>query len=82
MPRPGAVLVNLKAPVNINYVFGFSDSVAQSWMPESAWLIMLLIALPVLFYLPVDLILRKCCKTVNVNTRNRTARQRDRVPAA
>jgi hypothetical protein len=77
MPRPGAVLVNVKAPVNINYVFGFSDRVAQSWMPESAWLILLLIALPVLFYLPVDLILRRCCKTVNAKPWNRTAHRRN-----
>jgi hypothetical protein len=59
MPRPGAALPNPKAAVNINYVFGFSDEVAQTWMPELAWLSLLLVGLPTLVYLPTNLVLKK-----------------------
>lgn len=62
MPRPGAVLPNPQAPVNINYVFGLSDEVAQGWMPERVWLGFMLVALPVLFYLPTHFALKKLCK--------------------
>jgi len=33
MPPPGTVRANPKQPVNINYVYGFSDQAPQSWMP-------------------------------------------------
>ncbi|MDB6037054.1 MAG: hypothetical protein JWM99_895 [Verrucomicrobiales bacterium] len=62
MPRPGAVLSNPKAPVNINYVFGLSDQTVQTWMPESLWLVMLMVALPLLFYIPIHFILKKSFK--------------------
>jgi hypothetical protein len=52
LPRPGALLANPLAPVNVNFVFGLSDSAAQTWMPEVCWLVLLLIGLPVLIYLP------------------------------
>jgi len=38
LPAPGARLANPLAPVNINYVYGFSDATAQTWMPGWAWL--------------------------------------------
>ncbi len=62
MPRPGTVLPNPKAPVNINYVFGSSDDAAQTWMPELAWLSLMLVALPVFFYVPTHFVLKKLCK--------------------
>jgi len=61
MPRPGAVLANPKAPVNIDYVFGMNDVSAQTWMPEWAWLVLLLTALPLVVYLPTHLALKKLC---------------------
>ena len=62
MPRPGAVLANPKAPVNINYVFGMSDAAPQTWMPEWAWLVLMLTALPLIVYLPTHLALKKLCR--------------------
>ena len=59
LPAPGAHLANPLAPVNVDYVYGFSDTAAQTWMPGWAWLAFLLIALPVLVYLPTHLLLRK-----------------------
>ena len=59
LPHPGAVLSNPKAPVNINYVFGMSDDAAQKWMPEKAWLILMLTALPVMIFTPTHFLLKK-----------------------
>jgi hypothetical protein len=43
LPAPGATLTNPLAPVNIDYVYGFSDTAAQTWMPGWAWLIFLIV---------------------------------------
>ena len=52
-PDPGLT------PVNINYVWGMSDTVAQQWMPPAVWLAGLIILLPVLLYAPVHFLLRR-----------------------
>jgi hypothetical protein len=54
-PRPDPGLT----PVNINYVWGMSDTVAQTWMPPAVWLAGLIILLPVLLYAPVHFLLRR-----------------------
>jgi hypothetical protein len=59
MPAPGTKLANPLAPVNIDYVYGFSDSAAQSWMPGVDWLVFLMLALPIVIYLPTHLWLKK-----------------------
>jgi len=59
MPGPGEASANPKAPVNINYVYGLSDTAAQTWMPEWAWLMTMLIGLPILVYLPTHRLLRR-----------------------
>lgn len=46
-------------PVNINYVFGLGEVAKQTWMPELAWLGLLLVALPTLFYLPAHFALKR-----------------------
>lgn len=46
------------APVNINYVYGFSDDAPQRWMPARAWLLIALAGFPLLLYLPAHLLLR------------------------
>jgi hypothetical protein len=46
-------------PVNIDYVWGMSDSAAQHWVPSSVWLAGMLIGLPLLIYLPTHLILMR-----------------------
>jgi hypothetical protein len=45
-PNPGST------PVNINYVWGFSDRHAQTWMSPAAWLAGLILGLPILAYAP------------------------------
>jgi hypothetical protein len=46
-------------PVNVNYVFGPSDHVAQSWVPPHVWFAGLMLGLPLLVYLPTHLLLRR-----------------------
>ena len=50
MPPPGTVPANPKQPVNINYVFGFSDQTPQPWMPAWAWLLTMMLGLPILVW--------------------------------
>jgi len=46
-------------PVNINYVWGFSDTEPQGWMPPLAWVLTEMAALLLLLYLPVHTLLRR-----------------------
>ena len=66
MPAPGpdAGLT----PVNINYVRGLSDRVAQSWMPAWAWLACLVVGLPSVLFLPTHHVLR-CLRAVPSSNR-------------
>jgi hypothetical protein len=41
-------------PVNIDYVWGFSDTEAQHWMPPGIWVAALMILLPVLLYASIE----------------------------
>jgi len=66
MPKPGALLANPKAPVNINYVHGLHDSMAQAWMPGRLWLALLFAGLPLLVFLPTHLVLKKRYKACTV----------------
>lgn len=45
-------------PVNINYVYGLGEVAKQTWMPELAWLGLLIVALPTLFYMPAHFALK------------------------
>ena len=53
-PRPDPGLT----PVNIDYVWGFSDTEAQHWVPQGIWMAALIILLPALLYVPVHFLLR------------------------
>ncbi len=57
LPPAGAHPANPLAPVNIDYVHGFNDVAAQTWMPGWAWLIFLLVALPALVFFPTHRLL-------------------------
>lgn len=59
MPPAGAMLPNSKQPVNINYVYGFSDDAPQRWVPPWAWLLFVLIGQPILFATPAHLALQR-----------------------
>jgi hypothetical protein len=58
MPPPSAARIGI-APVNINYVYGFSDEAAQQWMPSWAWLMVALLGFPLALYLPAHLLLQR-----------------------
>jgi hypothetical protein len=44
------------AAVNVNWVYGPGDK-AQTWMKPSAWVALLMILFPLVFYLPMHLLL-------------------------
>jgi hypothetical protein len=52
-PNPGLT------PVNINYVWGPSDNVAQSWVSPALWVAGLAIGMPLLLFAPVHFLLRR-----------------------
>jgi len=52
-PSPNAGL----APVNINYVWGMSDSQAQTWVSPAVWFAGLMVALPAVLFAPTHFIL-------------------------
>lgn len=52
MPAPPAPASDPALPVNINYVYGFSDQGAQKWMPEPMWFVLLQFMLVFLVFLP------------------------------
>lgn len=57
MPGPMANAGN--AAVNINYVYGMSETEPQRWMPGWAWLSLLIVGLPVFMFAPVHVVLAK-----------------------
>jgi hypothetical protein len=61
-PTPDAGLT----PVNINYVWGMSDSAAQSWVPPYVWFAGLLIGLPLLVYAPTHFALSRIMPAVHL----------------
>ncbi len=58
MPAPPAPSDNPNLPVNIDYVYGMSDSGPQTWMPPLAYLGLLMVVLPTCVFLPTHLLLR------------------------
>ena len=59
MPPPPAPEETPNLPVNINYVYGFSDDRPQSWMDPRLFFILMTAAMPLLVFLPTHLLLRK-----------------------
>ncbi len=57
MPGPRANPGN--AAVNINYVHGFSDTAAQTWMHPLLWVALIMIALPAVLCFPTHLALSR-----------------------
>jgi hypothetical protein len=54
-PRPDPGLT----PVNINYVFGLSDTAAQTWVSPAVWVAALMVGLPLLLFAPVHWLLAR-----------------------
>ena len=61
LPAPGALPANSLTPVNVDYVYGLSDTVAQTWMPGWLWFGLLLAGLPVLIFTPTHWLLGRFC---------------------
>jgi hypothetical protein len=57
LPAPPAPVDRPNLPVNVNYVYGMSDDRPQEWMPPLAWLAVMMIGLPVLFFVPTHWVL-------------------------
>ncbi len=58
MPAP-TLPYDPQRPVNINYVYGFSDTHVQTWLPQNVYIGLMLVVLPVVIFLPTHLILGK-----------------------
>ena len=52
-PSPGLT------PVNINYVWGPNDNVAQTWVYPYVWVLGLMVGMPLLLFLPTHLMLMR-----------------------
>jgi len=63
MPAPPAPASDPALPVNINYVYGFSDQGTQQWMPEVAWFVLLQLMLVFLVFLPSHWVLKRLYPT-------------------
>ena len=59
LPAPPAPANNPGLPVNVNYVFGFSDQAAQTWMPPLVWFFLLQAVLVGLIFLPSHWLLKR-----------------------
>lgn len=59
MPAPPPDPARPNVPVNINYVYGFSDAAAQTLMPGWAWLALLFLGLPLLVFWPTHKLLQR-----------------------
>ena len=54
-PRPNPGL----EPVNIDYVWGFSDTEPQHWMSPGLWVVGLMVLMPLLLFVPTHFLLRR-----------------------
>lgn len=59
MPGPPPLVADPNLPVNINYVYGMSDAAAQTWMPPTAWFLLIFFGLPTVVFYPTHLLLAK-----------------------
>jgi hypothetical protein len=59
LPAPPAPEDRPNLPVNVNYVYGLNDKKAQTWLPPVAWFAFLMAGLPLVFFLPTHLLLRR-----------------------
>lgn len=61
LPAPPAPADNPLLPVNVNYVYGFGDR-PQTWMPQNAYVALMLIVLAFGIYWPTHWILSRVCR--------------------
>ncbi len=54
LPAPGDQLSDPNTPVNVNYVFGLSETKVQTMIPASGYFLLLLIVMPIMVYWPTS----------------------------
>ncbi len=59
LPALGAVQPNPNTPVNVDYVYGFSDKMPQHWMNQNLYVVVYLAALCGVVFFPTHRLLRK-----------------------
>ena len=57
LPVPPAPAGEPNRPVNVNYVYGPGDTEPQHWFPPGVYLGLLMVVMPVVFFLPAHLLL-------------------------
>jgi hypothetical protein len=62
MPAPPDPNHDPNVPVNINNVYGLNDNEPQHWVPPLVWLAGVMIAYPLVFFLPAHLLYAKFCR--------------------
>ncbi len=58
-PAPERVMDQVNPPANINYVYGLDENAAQTFMHPHLWFALLMVAMPVLIFLPTHWMLEK-----------------------
>ncbi len=71
LPPAGAVLANPNIPVNIDYVYGFSDRGPQHWMNQTLYVALYLAALWCVIFLPTHALLRRIVPPAGARTTTR-----------
>lgn len=74
LPAPPAPVDQPNLPVNVNYVYGTTDDAPQQWMPQAAWFAVMMIGLPLLFFVPTHLILNRLMGPAGILHRDRRPR--------
>jgi hypothetical protein len=59
LPAPPPPPDNPDLPVNVDYVYGPKDDGRQPWMSELGWLAFVYVSFPVVFWIPMHLLLRR-----------------------
>ena len=71
LPPPPPPVNQPNLPVNVNYVYGISDDKPQEWMPPLAWLGVMLVGLPLVFFIPTHLLLSRLLGPAGILRRQR-----------
>ncbi len=67
LPPPGvAAEGTAHTPRNVNFVYGMSDTAAQTWVSQSVYLCLWMVALVLLVYLPTHFLLRRFFTKTNL----------------
>ncbi len=59
LPPAGAHLADHNTPVNVDYVYGLSDTAPQQWLPAGLYLVLWMTGLAALVYVPTHLFFQR-----------------------